>query len=119
MAAPAAMGNIQAGRLRALGVTTGARVALLPDIPAFGNLYRAMRQVVGMASARPRTRRPILSTSSIRKLTPGSPIPISRTALSASGLALMPMTTAEFGKLIVDDIEKWGRVIRVAHIKPD
>ena len=35
------------------------------------------------------------------------------------GLALMPMTTAEFGKLIVDDIEKWGKVIRVAHIKPD
>jgi tripartite-type tricarboxylate transporter receptor subunit TctC len=31
----------------------------------------------------------------------------------------MPMTPAEFGKLIADEIEKWGKVIRTANIKPD
>jgi tripartite-type tricarboxylate transporter receptor subunit TctC len=29
----------------------------------------------------------------------------------------MPMTPAEFGKLIADETDKWGKVIRVAHIK--
>jgi len=31
----------------------------------------------------------------------------------------MPMTPAEFGKLVAEETEKWGKVIRAAHIKPD
>ena len=30
----------------------------------------------------------------------------------------MPMTPAEFGKLLADETEKWGKVIRAANIKP-
>jgi hypothetical protein len=35
-----------------------------------------------------------------------------------SGVPL-PMTPAEFGKLIADETEKWGKVIRAANIKPE
>ena len=35
------------------------------------------------------------------------------------GLALPPSSPAEFGKLIADDTEKWGKVIRAANIKPE
>jgi hypothetical protein len=31
----------------------------------------------------------------------------------------MPMTAADFGKLIADETEKWGKVIRAANIKPE
>ena len=31
----------------------------------------------------------------------------------------MPVTPTEFGKLIADDTEKWGKVIRAANIKPE
>ena len=31
----------------------------------------------------------------------------------------LPMTPAEFGKLIADETEKWGKVIRAANIKPE
>jgi hypothetical protein len=31
----------------------------------------------------------------------------------------MPMTPAEFGKLVAEETEKWGKVIRAAHIKPE
>jgi tripartite-type tricarboxylate transporter receptor subunit TctC len=31
----------------------------------------------------------------------------------------MPMTPTEFGKLIADETEKWGKVIRAANIKPE
>jgi hypothetical protein len=34
-------------------------------------------------------------------------------------LALPPSSPAEFGKLIADDTEKWGKVIRAANIKPE
>ena len=106
------MGNIQAGRLRALGVTTGARVALLPDIPALGEFVSGYEASSWNGIWRPRTRRPVLSTSSTRNA--GLADPNFKGRLAGLGLALMPMTTAEFGKLIADDIEKWGKVIRVA-----
>jgi len=31
----------------------------------------------------------------------------------------MPMTPAEFGKLVAEETEKWGKVIRAANIKAD
>jgi hypothetical protein len=31
----------------------------------------------------------------------------------------MPMTPAEFGKLVAEETEKWGKVIRASHIKPE
>jgi tripartite-type tricarboxylate transporter receptor subunit TctC len=38
---------------------------------------------------------------------------------AALGLTPMPMTPAEFGRLIADETEKWGKVIRTANIKPE
>jgi hypothetical protein len=35
------------------------------------------------------------------------------------GVRPLSMTPAEFGKLIADDTEKWGKVIRSANIKTD
>jgi tripartite-type tricarboxylate transporter receptor subunit TctC len=39
--------------------------------------------------------------------------------LADLGGAPMPMTPAEFGKLIAEETEKWGKVIRAANIKLD
>jgi tripartite-type tricarboxylate transporter receptor subunit TctC len=39
--------------------------------------------------------------------------------LADVGVEPTPMTPAEFGKLIADDTEKWGKVIRAANIKPE
>ena len=119
MAAPAAMGNIQAGRLRALGVTTGARVALLPDIPALGEFVSGYEASSWNGICAPKNTPADIIDKFNKETNAGLADPNFKDRLVGLGLALMPMTTAEFGKLIVDDIEKWGRVIRVAHIKPD
>jgi len=39
--------------------------------------------------------------------------------LADLGNTPMPMTPAEFSKLIADETEKWGKVIRAANIKPE
>ena len=39
--------------------------------------------------------------------------------LADLGSLPMPMTPAEFGKLIADETEKWGKLIRAANIKAD
>jgi tripartite-type tricarboxylate transporter receptor subunit TctC len=45
--------------------------------------------------------------------------PALKTRLSALGVDPIPMTSAEFGRLIVTETEKWGRVIQAADIKAD
>ena len=47
----------------------------------------------------------------------GDPQMIAR--LAEIGVIPMPMTPVEFGKLITDETEKWGKVVRAANIKPD
>ena len=39
--------------------------------------------------------------------------------LASLGCAVLPLSTAEFGKLIADETEKCGKVVRAANIKPD
>ena len=39
--------------------------------------------------------------------------------LAAIGVAPMPGSPADFGRLIADETEKWGKVIRAANIKPN
>lgn len=41
-----------------------------------------------------------------------------RTRFNDLGIAPLPLTPAEFGKLLADDTEKWAKVIRAANIKP-
>jgi hypothetical protein len=35
------------------------------------------------------------------------------------GSTPLPGSPADFGKLIAEEIEKWGKVIRAANIKPE
>ena len=80
---------------------------------------RATRRALGSASARPRTRRPRSSTSSTRRSMPASPIPRSRRGSPTWAASALPGSPADFGKLIADETEKWGKVIRAANIKPE
>ena len=57
-----AIQQIKAGKLRALAVTTAARLDVLPDVPTVGDSCRATRPAVLAASARPGTPRPKSST---------------------------------------------------------
>jgi len=47
-----------------------------------------------------------------------SPIPRCNATFADLGSEVLPGSPAEFGKLIADETEKWGKVIRAANIKP-
>ena len=78
-----------------------------------------MRRARGRVSVRPGTRRLTSSTSSTRKSTPASPIPRSKARLADLGGTVLVGSPADFGKLIADETEKWGKVIRAANIKAE
>ena len=45
--------------------------------------------------------------------------PVTRARLADLGATPLPGSPADFGKLIADETEKWGKVIRAANIKPE
>ena len=81
------------------------------------NLCRATRRTSGTGSVHPRARRRKSSTSSIRRSTPSSPILKMKERFAKLGGTAIGGSPAEFAKFIANEIEKWGKVIRVANIK--
>ncbi len=77
-----------------------------------------MRRRHSKGSARPRTRRRKSSRSSTERSTPALADANFKARLADLGGDGLPGTPADFAKLIAAETEKWGKVIKFAHIKP-
>jgi tripartite-type tricarboxylate transporter receptor subunit TctC len=117
---PQALAHVQAGRLRALGVTTPKRAPLLPNIPTIAEAgvpgYQATIWYGVLATGR--TPQPVLD-----KLNAGFvqaiQSPEVRQQLSAMGLEPVGNPAAEFAATIRTEIKQWSDVIKRAGIKPE
>ncbi len=116
---PTALPQVRAGRLRALAVTTAKRLAALPDIPAVAEFlpgYEAVAWIgVGAPAGTPST---IIDTLN-QQINAGLADEKIKTRLADLGAIVVTSSPAEFGKFIAAETEKWGKVIRDAHIKAD
>jgi tripartite-type tricarboxylate transporter receptor subunit TctC len=108
---------IKSGKVRALGVTTAQRSAAFPDIPTVGDFvpgYEAsLRNGLGAPKATPADVIAKLNT----EVNAGLNDPRIKAQFAELGSTTLPLTPAEYGKIIVDETEKWGNVIRSANIK--
>ena len=113
---PGSIQQIQAGHIRALGVTTAKRVDALPEVPAIAESVPGYEVFVWYGICAPKGTPPEV----VEKLNKAVNAVLANPKLVARFRELggepMPMTPAEFGKLIADETDKWGKVIRVAHI---
>jgi tripartite-type tricarboxylate transporter receptor subunit TctC len=55
----------------------------------------------------------------IREINAGLASSRIRSRFADLGVTVLAGSTAAFGRLIADETEKWGKVIRAANIKPD
>lgn len=111
------LGHVRSGSLRALAVTTTARVEALPDIPALSEFIPDFEanQWVGLVAPRD-TPSPIIEKLNVEiNAALGDPKMKARFA-ELGGMAL-PGSPDDFVKLIADETEKWAKVIRTAGIK--
>jgi tripartite-type tricarboxylate transporter receptor subunit TctC len=110
---------IKAGALRALAVTTSARLDLLPNIPALNEFVPGYEASGWQGVAAPKnTPAEIIDTLNIAINAALTDLKV-KSRLAQLGIVLMLMTPADFGIFIADETEKWGKVIRAANIKPD
>ena len=117
---PAASGHIRAGKLRALGMSGVKRSPAFPDIPTIAESgvpkydYDTWYGIFGPASL-PRTMVTWLNQTMNRVLVE----PDLRKRLADSGLEVETSTPEQMQKTVVDDMVRWGKVIREANIRID
>jgi tripartite-type tricarboxylate transporter receptor subunit TctC len=116
---PPSLEHIKAGRLRALAVTTATRFDALPDLPPAGDFvpgYEASQWwAIGLRKSTPR---PIIDrlNNEINAILAESPM---QARLSDLGSAVFAGSSADFETFVVNETEKWSKVIRAANIKPE
>jgi tripartite-type tricarboxylate transporter receptor subunit TctC len=116
---PSSIEFIRAGKLRALAVTTAARLDVLPDVPTVGDFLPGYEASSWTGITAPRNTPVDIIDKLNKAINAGLADAKIRERLADLGGLPMPMTPAEFGKFIVDETEKWGKVIRAANIKPE
>ncbi len=110
---------IRAGKLRALAVTTATRSEALPDIPTVGDFVPGFEasQWVGLSAP---TNAPSEIVGKLNaEINAGLADPKLKARFADLGGTVLPGSSADFGKLIADDTEKWARVIKFSGAKPE
>jgi tripartite-type tricarboxylate transporter receptor subunit TctC len=80
---------------------------------------RATRRALGMASARPKGTPVEIVEKLNKEINAALAEPKMKSRLADLGGTPLPGSPAQFGKLIVDETEKWGKVIRAANIRAE
>jgi tripartite-type tricarboxylate transporter receptor subunit TctC len=111
--------QVKAGKLRALAVTTATRSALLPDLPTVGDFVPGYEATAWYGLAAPKDTPAEIVATLNRELNAGLADPGISQKLADLGGTPMPTTSGEFGKLLADETERWGGVIRKFNIKPE
>jgi tripartite-type tricarboxylate transporter receptor subunit TctC len=108
---------IKVGRLRALAVTTAARSELLPNIPSVGDFLPGYEASAINGVGAPRNTPPEIVEKLNRETNAGLADSEIKARLVGLGGSVMSGSPSDFGKLIGDETEKWGKVIRANNIK--
>jgi tripartite-type tricarboxylate transporter receptor subunit TctC len=111
--------HAKAGKLRALAVTTAQRSALLPDLPTVGDFVPGYQATAWYGLAAPKDTPGEIVEKLNRELNAGLADPGIAQKLADLGGTPMPMTAGELGKLIADETERWGGMIRKFNIKAE
>ena len=116
---PSSIEHIRAGRLRALGVSTPARLEILPDAPPIGDTLAGFETSAFAGIGAPKgTPREVVDKLN-KAIGAGLADPKLSARIVDLGGVPMPMTPVEFGGFLAAETEKWAKVIRAAHIKPE
>jgi tripartite-type tricarboxylate transporter receptor subunit TctC len=110
---------INTGRLRALAVTTATRSDVLPDIPTVGEFVPGYEASNWFGMGAPKGTPADIIDKLNKEINAALSDPKIKVRLADLGGTVLAGSPADFGKLIADDTEKWGKVIRAANIKPE
>jgi len=109
---------IRSGRLRALAVTTTTRSEGLPDIPTVGEFVPGYETSIVLGVGVPKATPVEIIDKLNREINAALADPKLKERLAVLGGTPLAGSPADFAKLIAEETEKWGKVIKFAGIKP-
>jgi tripartite-type tricarboxylate transporter receptor subunit TctC len=109
--------HIRAGRLRPLAVTTVTRSEALPDVPTVNDFVPGYEASVVSGIGAPRNTPFAIVDRLNKEISAALADPNLKARLADLGAVPMPMTPADFGRLMAEETEKWAKVVKFSGAK--
>jgi tripartite-type tricarboxylate transporter receptor subunit TctC len=116
---PASIEHIKAGRLRALAVTTATRLEMLPGIPTVGEFVSGYEASQWFGIGAPKNTPAEIVDKLNKEINAALADHNMKARLAELGGMMFAGSPTDFGKLIAEQTDKWGQLIRAANIKPE
>ena len=116
---PTSIEFIRAGKLRALAVTTATRSEVLPDLPTVADFVPGYEASAWYGVGVPKGTPEDIIDKLNKEINAILAEPKAKARLADLGASLLAGSPADFGKLVADETEKWGKVVKFSGAKPD
>jgi tripartite-type tricarboxylate transporter receptor subunit TctC len=116
---PLTISYIRSGQMRALAVTSATPSDALPGIPPLAEFVPGYEANIWHGIAAPKNTPPDIVSTLNKEINAVITDPAMKAKFANLGAEPMPMTAVEFQKFIADQIDKWGKVVKFAAMKPE
>ena len=116
---PTSAEHIKAGKLRGLAVTSTARSEVLPDLPTVADFLPGYEASAWYGLGVPKGTPDEIIDKVNKAMNAILADPKAQARFAELGASLLPGSPADFGKLLADETEKWGKVVKFSGAKPD
>ena len=116
---PASIEYVRAGKLRPVAVTSVRRSELLPDLPTVGDFVPGYETSALQGVGTPKNTPAEIIDRLNKEINAGLADPKIKARVGDMGGTVLAGSPADFGKLIADETEKWGKVVKFSGAKPD
>jgi tripartite-type tricarboxylate transporter receptor subunit TctC len=116
---PPTVAHIRSGALRALAVTGAKRWEVFPDIPTVGEFVPGYEASTWIGLGAPAATPAEIIDQLNRAIDAALAEPKIKASLADMGGVELGGTPADFGRLVADEVAKWGKVVRFANLKPE
>ncbi|MGB8552311.1 MAG: tripartite tricarboxylate transporter substrate-binding protein [Pseudolabrys sp.] len=114
-----AVAHVRAGKLRALATTGIARSDALPEIPTVGEFVPDYETSYWIGLGAPRNTPAEIVSKLNKEINAALAEPGTKSRFADIGGSVVGGSSTDFAKLVSDETEKWGKVIRAAHFKAE
>jgi tripartite-type tricarboxylate transporter receptor subunit TctC len=116
---PTSLEHIRSGALRPLAVTTTKRLDLLPEVPTVAEFVPGYESSAWYGIVAPKGTSGAVIDLINRTVNDGLADPALKARFSDLSAIVLPGSPDDFRKLLADETEKWGKVVKFAGIKAD
>ena len=116
---PSSIGHVRAGKLHPLAVTTMVRSEALPDVPTVSEFVPGFEASAWAGIGAPRNARAEIIDKLNREINAALADPKMKAQLTDLGGIVLALSPTEYGRLILEDTEKWAKVVKFSGAKPD